>query len=198
LLRVRGAGLTTLTATPTPILKGGVRVLRPREYEALREGSKKLENQVKLDTLLLTGLRYVEARRLHEHPEWFDGKFTHLPESAVRKAKRKQRERWVRLNPMAAGILPFFFKAEPLPSWKAWTLNLRRWATRAGLVPAGLGPKTTRKTWESWLMTTYPDHQYEVFLSQGHTELTSLRHYLNMPFTEVDKLEMKKWVGGWI
>ena len=181
-----------------PILKSGVRILRPREYETLRQGAKKLENHVRLDTLLLTGLRYVEAQRLCKNPEWFDGRFIHLPEYAQKKAKRKQRERWVRLNPQGQQILPFFFKGPPLPSWKAWTLNLERWAVRAGLDSSGLGPKTTRKTWESWLVTCYPDRVTEVFLSQGHTELTSLKHYLNLPFTEVDRLEMKKWVSGWI
>ena len=181
-----------------PILKAGVRILRPCEYEALRRGAKKLENQVRLDALLLTGLRYVEAQRLQKHPKWFDGKFIHLPEYAQRKWKRKQQERWVRLNPQAQSVLPFFFKAKPLPSWKAWALCLRRWAVRGGLDPVGLGPKTTRKTWESWLVATYPDRLVEICLSQGHTELTSLKYYLNLPFTEVDKLEMKKWVAGWI
>lgn len=182
----------------TPILKAKVRILRPREYETLREGAEKLENQTKLDVLLLTGLRYVEAQRLQQNPAWFDGRFIHLPEAAVKKAKRKQRERWVRLTPRATALIPFFFKVKPLPTWKGWTLSLRRWAERAGLNPTGLSPKTTRKTWESWLVASFPDHPYEIFLNQGHTDLTSLRHYLNLPFTEVDKLEMKKWVMGWI
>jgi integrase len=181
-----------------PILKSGVRVLRPSEFEMVRRGAKKLENQVRLDALLLTGLRYVEAQRLQKHPKWFDGRFIHLPEHAQRKAKRRQRERWIRLNPQGQQVLPFFFKAPPLPSWKAWMLNLRRWAVRGGLDPVGLSPKTTRKTWESWLIATYPDRVTEICLSQGHTELTSLKFYLNMPFTEVDKLEMKRWVTGWI
>lgn len=184
--------------TKTPILKGGVRILRPCEYELLRKGAKKVENQVRLDALLFTGLRYVEAQRLQRHPQWFDGEFIHLPRLAQRKVKAKQRERWVRLNPQGRQTLLFFFKAPPLPSWKAWTLNLKRWAERVGLNPVGLSPKTTRKTWESWLVTYYPQHIVQIFLSQGHTELTSLEHYLNLPFTEVDKLEMRKWVEGWI
>jgi hypothetical protein len=190
-------------ATPKPILKGGVRILRPSEYGRLRVATaakrrKRLDNATKLDALLLTGLRYVEAQRLQQHPEWFDGKFIHLPEFAQKKAKRKQRERWIRLSSMGIAILPYFFKVKPLPSWKAWTLNLRRWAVYAGLDPAGLSPKTTRKTWESWLVASYPEHIAEVCLSQGHTQATSLQFYLNMPFTEVDKLEAKKWIEGWI
>lgn len=57
--------------------------------------------------------------------------------------------------------------------------------------------KTTRKTMESWLTFYYPGRSLEIALSQGHTTVTSLRHYLNMPFTEVDRLQMKEYVEGW-
>lgn len=184
-----------------PILKGEkqkVRILRPSEYEMLREGARKLENQIQLDTLLLTGMRYVEAQRLHKHPEWFDGSFIHLPAEAQRKKKRKQRERWVRLNPLGRLTLPHFFRNKPLPHIVNFNKNLKRWAERGGLDPVGLCPKTLRKTWESWLVFYYPRHIHLIFLSQGHNNLTSLEHYLNMPFTEQDKEEMRKWVEGWI
>jgi hypothetical protein len=36
----------------------------------------------------------------------------------------------------------------------------------------------------------------EIFLSQGHTEMISLKHYRNLPFDEVDRLRMKPYVGG--
>jgi hypothetical protein len=38
----------------------------------------------------------------------------------------------------------------------------------------------------------------DVALSQGHNTVTSLRHYLNMPFDDVDKMKMKPYVAGWI
>ncbi|GAH15823.1 unnamed protein product, partial [marine sediment metagenome] len=57
--------------------------------------------------------------------------------------------------------------------------------------------KTTRKTWESWLMFFYPQRAMEIALSQGHTTVTSLQHYLGMPFTEVDRVEMAQFVEGW-
>ena len=182
---------------PQPIIKGTVRILRPSEYEKLREGAETLDNQTRLDGLLLTGLRYVEADRLQEHPDWVDGRFVHLPEYAQKKVKRKQRERWIRLSSKGVSILPYFFKSKPLPNWKGWTQNLQRWAERAGLDPKGLGPKTTRKSWESWLVSSYPDRVLEVFLSQGHTQMTALSHYLNLPFTSSDKANMVEWVSGW-
>jgi len=38
-----------------------------------------------LDVLLLTGLRYEEARRLQEHLEWFDGNFIRILEMKGRR-----------------------------------------------------------------------------------------------------------------
>ena len=101
------------------------------------------------------------------------------------------------MSSKGASILPYFFKSKPLPNWKGWTQNMERWAERAGLDPEGLGPKTTRKTWESWLVSSYPDRVLEVFLSQGHTQMTALSHYLNLPFTSNDKANMVEWVAGW-
>jgi integrase len=175
-----------------------VRILRPIEYEQLREGAKILDNQTRLDVLLLTGLRYVEAQRLRKNPDWLDTKFIHLPEYAQKKAKRKQKERWIKLSGNGITVLPYFFKTSPLPTWGAWTENLERWAARTGLDPEGMSPKTTRKTWESWMVASYPERVLEVFLSQGHSEMTSLTHYLNLPFTAVDRLQMKDWVLGWV
>jgi len=136
-----------------------------------------LENQTRLDTLLLTGLRFVEAQRLQENPDWFDRRFIHLPEWAQRKAKRKQRERWVKLSDKGKTVLPFFFKTRPLPDWGVWTGNLQRWAGRAHLDPRSLSVKTTRKTWESWLLAQHPERAMEIVLSMGHDEVTSVRHY---------------------
>jgi len=62
---------------PKPIVKVGVRILRPAEYELLRQGAESLENQTRTDALLLSGLRYVEAQRLQENPDWLDDMFVH-------------------------------------------------------------------------------------------------------------------------
>ena len=56
--------------------------------------------------------------------------------------------------------------------------------------------KSFRKTWESWCITIYKENVYHIFLSQGHDELTALKHYLNLPFTQQDKQQMSKYVGG--
>jgi integrase len=182
-----------------PIIKTRVRILRPDEWEVLREsaGSLSESNQVNLDALLLTGLRYVEAQRLQSHEDWFDGKkFIFLPEEAILKHLRNQKERWIRLNPLGVEAIKRFFENRKLPATQNWGVDLRRWASRAGLEPKALGPKTTRKTWESWLMATYPERSDQIVLSQGHNKATSLHHYLNMPFEDADFQRMKKWTEG--
>ena len=61
----------------------------------------------------------------------------------------------------------------------------------------GMSAKSFRKSWESWLLFSYPDKAMEIVLSQGHTELTQLRHYANLPFLDKDREEMKEFVVGW-
>jgi hypothetical protein len=162
----------------------------------LRKGAGTIENQTRSD-VLLTGLRYVEAQRLQTNPKWVDGRFIHLSASAQRKVLRTQKERWVRLSSKGASLLPYFFKTKPLPTWKGWTQNMQRWAGNSGLDPIGLGPKIPRKSWESWLVAYYPERVLEVFLSQGHTQMTALSHYLGLPFTQGDKGAMLEYVSGW-
>lgn len=174
-----------------------IRMLRADEAEALRDGGSFREsNVIQFDTLLQTGMRYIEVQRLHDHPGWFDGNFIYLPKEAVLKSWRVQKERNVRLTPRGREAVAKFFTVKNLPGGETWKENLQRWALKVGLDPVGLGPKTTRKTWESWLMVTYPERFLEVVQSQGHDVATSLNHYLNMPFTEQDKVRMKVWLDG--
>ena len=174
------------------IIKSGVRVLRPSEYKTIRNSVKR-EKQIIMDSLLLTGLRYIEFERLWANPDWFDGNFIHLPDYAQGKVKRKQRERWVRLSIMGKAILPQLFEIDNLPERMAFD----KWLQYNFPDIEGLCAKTFRKTWESWLLITYPERTLEIALSQGHTELTQLKHYANLPFLDKDKEEMKEFVMGW-
>lgn len=192
---------------PRPITKSGVRILRPDEYQRLWEaasrpvwyGCEGSDGQIILDALLKTGLRYVESQRFQRKSEWFDRRFIYLPKEAVEKHKRKQLDRWVRLNVSGVrAVESFLLIGSKVPSWWTWTDALKKWASAGGLDPIGLGPKTTRKTWESWLIFSYPEHWLQILLSQGHTSATSINHYLNLPFLEEDKEAMKPFVQGWI
>ena len=85
-----------------------------------------------------------------------------------------------------------------IPSNVTWRENLIRWGTDAKIDTVGLCAKSSRKTWESWLMFYFPQHIQTILLSQGHTDIMSIEHYLNMPFTTTDRIEMKEYVEGWI
>jgi len=153
------------------------------------------------EALLFTGMRYVEVQRLQRHHNWFDSVsgFIHLPKMAQRKKKQKQKERWVRLNPKGIEKVSMLLTiGKRLPNYDTWRGNLRRWAKNAEIDDTGLSVKCTRKTWESWLTYYYPHHSADIFKSQGHTEMTSLHHYLSLPFTKQDRLDMKFFVENWV
>lgn len=180
-----------------PIIRKKTRILRPYEYEKLRKEIKKHQRH-QLDGLLLTGIRYIEARRLQQNPSWYDGgKFIQLPPEASRKTKSKEEERNIRLSHMGEEKIENFLETKKLPHINGWNQNLKRWARKAGINDEGVSAKMTRKTWVSWLVIKYPNYREEIYLNMGHSRLTSINHYLNMSFTERDKEDMEKWTMGW-
>ncbi len=181
------------------ILVRNTRVLRPSEYKKLLIGCPKQELKTILQALLYTGMRYIELKRFQNDPSWYDGdQFIHLPRMADRKVMRTQQERFVRLNPTGKLVIEYFIDLKrTLPTYQSWQENMETWAKRGGISPNRMFAKTTRKTWESWLMFYYPQRAMEIALSQGHTTVTSLKHYLGMPFNAVDRVEMAQFVEGW-
>ncbi|RLI79125.1 site-specific integrase [Archaeoglobales archaeon] len=183
------------------ILKKGVRILTPNEYEKLRDGAKKQHHQIMLDMALFSGMRYVELKRFQEHPEWLNKqrKTIYLPPDAQQKKKRKFKDRYVYLSNMGMYAVQLFLSLkEKLPSIQAWDENLKRWAEKSGLDPTGISAKTTRKTWESWLVVSYPDKIPLICMNQGHSELTAMAHYQQLPFTREEKEEIKVRTSGWM
>ena len=181
------------------IKRSKTRIFRPFEVKMLISEIPKLDYVDKFETLLYTGMRYIEVLRLYKHPEWFNGEIIHLSKEASKKKRVTISERYVHLNTLGKrAVMRYLKSSKPLPAnYATWTENLRRWAIKAKLYPDLIGPKTTRKTWESWLITYYPNKFNQIFLSQGHSQLTSLQHYLNLPFNDRDKEEMKGFVEGW-
>lgn len=179
-----------------PIIKNGTRILRPGEVNQLLPSIKKQEHKICFKTLLFTGMRYEECRMLHSNPGWLDGMFIHLPST---KKKATQEARWIRLNPLGQTVVEFYLSLNKgLPSRISWYENLKRWSTIAGIGTEGISNKVTRKTWESWLMFYYPNRVTEITLSQGHTDITQIKHYINLPFCDEDKSLMEHFVQGWI
>ena len=167
-------------------------ILRPKEFKQIRESCDR-RHQIIMDCLLYTGMRYAELLRLREHPEWFDGQFIHLPpDEGQKKAKRTSPGRWVRLSIQGRKAVESLFDIQ-LPS----NNSINQYFNYNFHIP-DFTVKSFRKTYESWLVYYYPQQQLEVAMSQGHTMMTQIRHYLNLPFTDRDKLEMREFVEGWV
>jgi len=177
------------------IIKGNTRILRPFEITKLIRAIPKISNKEKFEVLLYSGARYTELQNLHKHPNW-------LVDNTIRmkstKPKAKQSERYIRLNPQGVRAVEYFLRGDNLPHYVSWDHNLKRWAKLAGIGSEGICIKSTRKTWESWLVTSYPKQLEYVFLSQGHSQMTALKFYLMIPFSEEDKREMITYTMSWI
>jgi len=184
-----------------PITRKGVRILRPAEYEQLLTALNERE-KAQFNGLLATGMRYIEAVRFQQHPEWLDGRFIRLPRGSVLKKRTEFEERTIMLSNWGQKVVPLFLlKANKLPSRNSWDWLLNDRAKKAGLEMAadgGLCAKTTRKTWESWLIATYPQAEGLIAASQGHTQTTQIKHYLGLGFYPEEIESMKKYVEGFL
>lgn len=185
-----------------PIHVNNVRVLTPNEYDQIVNSIDKSPLRRRFLILFWSGMRYAEFQRFHAHPEWWDPSrgVIDLPAYAVQKKKRSrsQRQRYIRPLPELMNEIIDQFFLDPKPSsLQTWNANLKRWAEKAELDPIGLSAKSTRKSIESWMIRAgMPVH--EVYLRQGHDELTSLRHYQGLPFTDSELQEIKRKLAGMI
>ncbi|MDD4249742.1 MAG: site-specific integrase [Methanosarcina sp.] len=176
-----------------------VRILIPKEYEALKATIPKDQHKTILDILLITGIRYAELLRLYDNPAWYNEKrnIIHLPEEAQKKHKRRQLERTIHPLPsMFNYLLKDFWQARKPPLESTWNKNLQRWATSAGINPYGLSVKSSRKTLESWLIASGVIES-TVCLRQGHDSLTSMRHYQDLAFSDDELRDIKKQLIAW-
>jgi len=177
-----------------PISK--TRILRPKEFKALIEAVPKVDHKDMLETLLFTGARYTEIQKLFKNKGWFHGNSIQMPSF---KKKAVYESRYIRLNKQGErAVQHFLSNKRQLPAYPGWDKNLKRWAIEAGLDPTGISVKTTRKTWESWLVARFPQSLDLIYLSQGHNRMTALKFYLMIPFTQFDKMDMGEYTDGWL
>jgi len=73
-----------------------IRILTPREYQALRSAIPKDSHKTIFDIFLITGMRYAELLRLYDNPAWYNEKknLIHLSQEAQKKHKRRQLENY--------------------------------------------------------------------------------------------------------
>lgn len=185
-------------ASMTNILLGKkvkTRILRPSELNLMRK-QMKIEDRTQFDMILLLGARYEECRRIQKNPKWYDGNFVHVQEHKV---KRVTSQRFIRLSSKGKNTIDYFFSTKKhLPTFQTYNDKLKRWAELAGIDPEAISVRSLRKTYESWLVISYPHASAIIYGSQGHNEITSLKHYTNMPFTADEVKEMKEWVDGYL
>lgn len=176
-----------------------VRIFRPNELTALIKAIPKPSYRTMFEFTLYSGMRYIEAQLIKPYPELFEDRYIHLiPGITAKKPKCTIRDRYVKLNPVGIRVAEQYFKLDKkLPNINTWRENITRWCNIAKINTSFISAKSSRKTWESYLMSTYPFKRDEIFISQGHTELTALRNYVNLPFTEEDKEAMVRYVAGW-
>ena len=179
-------------------MKQVMRVLTPTEYDAIKAVIPKPKMQFQLDTMLNTGMRYVELQRFAKHPEWHlpNKKLIYLPS----KFTKTRKERNVLLTPIFNEALKMFLgMGNTLFFSSKATMgdNLKRWAVKADIDnPNNIAPKTLRKTWESWLVTA--NHSVMKILgSQGHNTATALMHYYTSGFTPQEVEGITKRTEGW-
>lgn len=180
------------------LLKADTRILTPGEYNKIRNELKR-QHKIYFDGLMLTGMRYEEFLRFLDKPQWFDPERSsiHLPREASLKKKRTQPERYIQLSNYGLPIIERLFDQElPMLTRQGWRKTLLKAAEMADIPTDGITPKMTRKTWESWLVCCYPAMTMQIALSQGHTNITAMNHYLNLSFSPSEKEDMKKYVNG--
>lgn len=171
-------------------------ILTPDELHNLIRAIPRNSDKDKFEVLLYTGCRYTELQNVH-------GKYHRLRNNCIsientkELARKKEKFRWVVLNRQGLRALNNYFNGSPLPTRAAWWQNLKRWCKIAGIDTRGIGVKTTRKTWESYLVMTFPHLTTNVFKSQGHSAMTSIKYYLSLPFTAEEKRQMLYFTEGW-
>jgi hypothetical protein len=185
-----------MTTNSTPLLKTNIRILRPSELKQLLSAIPKTKDRILFEALLFSGMRYVEMEYLQKHKALFDGNQIRM---LSKKKKSNLTERYIRLNDNGKRAIAMFLQEKKrMPTYIGWNHNLKRWCEYAKIDPTGVSVKTTRKTWECYLVSSYPKSLEYVFLSQGHSQMTSLKFYLMIAFTNEEQDEIKNYTHNWL
>ena len=181
--------------------KNRIAILVPHEYDEIRSTLRK-KHKVLADFLLYTGVRYTEARRITKDLYNRNKKTIYLPHGLDKKVKRTAPDRYVHLSILGRNAVDRYFE-EPytFPTYVDFDQVLRIAKKHTGDLirkDIALSIKTFRKTWESWLAVTYPERIVFIVMSQGHTEMVAMKHYLNLPFSPEEKRDIREQVSGWM
>ena len=186
----------------------GSRVLTPEEASAIRTVISKPSSRALFDLLLYSGLRFAEVRQLADNPAIFDEDRGTLSIRSMKPTARQAGRNVILGEKGVAAVREFLKMGAKVPAnVTSWQQNLIAWCKAAHLEtlpavpekgnPYGITARTTRKSWESWLLAACPDQIVRITLSQGHSETVALHHYLNVSFTAAERETIKAEVVGW-
>lgn len=120
------------------ILKNGVRILTPDEYEKIISVITKLSLRLLVQVMLFTGMRYQEILRLKNSPEWFSPGRKIITVTSGKKTA-SENERYVHLTDAGVQAVQMFLAdtRTKYPSASGMTHNLISWGTMAGISSSG-------------------------------------------------------------
>ena len=200
---------------------GGIRVLRPSEWELLRKAMLTVDQrtlvdealaagdiakanhiqryQIICDVMLYTGMRIVEIQAMQKN--WFRParRVIVIPKSAIKKKKCLFTERTVMLSLSGCDAVERYFAANiEWPTNKAgFRSALIRYAIKAGISPIGITTKMFRKTAVSWLMACYHEKELYISASMGHDIPTMRKHYLSLGWERIEVEKMRGYENQW-
>jgi len=179
------------------VTSDGTKVLTVEEYDKFIQSIPE-KKKVIFEVNTITGMRYIELQRLHDHPEWYSKSRNQiiLPPDAQQKVKQKLVKRTIDKLPSTFQYLfKAFTEGSRPPDRTSWNRNLSRWSRKACIEPK-IGPKTPRKTIESWMLESgIPE--IKIYSRQGHDPITSLRHYQSLSFTDYEHRDIEKRLMEW-
>jgi hypothetical protein len=179
------------------VTSDGTKVLTVEEYDKFLQAVPEAKRVI-FEINTITGLRFVELQRLHDHPEWYYKARNQiiLPHEAQKKVKQKLPKRTIdRLPSTFSYLFKLFVEGHRPPERTSWNHDLARWSQKANISPK-VNLKTARKTIESWMLKAgIPE--IEIYSRAGHDPLTSLRHYQSLSFTDYELRDIRKRLSEW-
>jgi len=187
-----------------------VAVLTPKENKMIWNELNAIY-RMRVDLLLYTGMRIVEAKYFSEHPEWFrkENRAIFLPSvEGLGKKKCTVSRRTIMLCDKGVNAVEEFLSHDvgfPMHtrdgvkhiSYQNMEEAITLAATKAGFDTSYITTKMYRKSIISWMLAIYKDQVSQINTFAGHDVKTMSDHYIAVGWTKPDKQDMVEELKGW-
>jgi len=172
---------------------GQTRVLRPHEVVQLLAAIPTDDLRNKFEALLYSGMKYNDLKEIHDIDKcWFTS------DNSLH-VQHDDYEHIVRLNSKGREVMiQFLSSTTTLPFYSSWHVSVSRWAHNSGLDTTGIFINTPRKTWETWLLKSYPGEFEKILENQDYGNRTSLLYINHIEFSDGEMAQIKDFTKGWI